>query len=65
MIWFAPFRVVLFSAVVAYGIATRKMMEVGTFLRRFISYVLLTGYLLAVYTDQDMHDVTAYLVTLK
>jgi PAS domain S-box-containing protein len=65
LIWFAPFRVVLFSAVVAYGIATRKMMEVGTFLRRFISYVLLTAYLLAVYTgiwwlvDHVVHGASA------
>ncbi|PYL19166.1 MAG: hypothetical protein DME30_01445 [Verrucomicrobia bacterium] len=47
--WFAPFRVVFFSIVVAYGIATRKMMEVGVLLRRFISYVLLGTYLLALY----------------
>src|SRR5437867_13015441 len=43
------FRVVFFSIVVAYGIATRKMMEVGVFLRRLISYVLLATYLLALY----------------
>src|SRR6266487_3801809 len=47
--WFAPFRVVFFSIVVAYGIATRKMMEVGVLLRRFISYALLATYLLALY----------------
>jgi PAS domain S-box-containing protein len=47
--WFAPFRVVLFSIVVAYGIATRKIMEVGLFLRRVISYSLLAAYLLAIY----------------
>jgi nitrogen-specific signal transduction histidine kinase len=45
----APFRVVLFSVVVAYGIATRKIMEVGLFIRRVISYTLLTLYLLALY----------------
>ena len=39
--WFAPFRVVFFSIVVAYGIATRKMMEVGVLLRRLMSYSLL------------------------
>src|SRR5437867_1354288 len=43
------FRVVFFSIVVAYGIATRKMMEVGVFLRRLISYALLATYLLALY----------------
>src|SRR5438105_1872096 len=47
--WFAPFRVVFFSIVVAYGIATRKMMEVGVLLRRLISYSLLAAYLLALY----------------
>ncbi len=48
-IWFAPFRVFFFSLVVAYGIATRKIMEVGLFFRRAISYSLLTAYLLALY----------------
>jgi PAS domain S-box-containing protein len=48
-IWFAPFRVFFFSLVVAYGIATRKIMEVGLFFRRAISYALLTAYLLALY----------------
>src|SRR5947199_4347825 len=47
--WFAPFRVVFFSIVVAYGIATRRMMEVGVLLRRFISCGLLGTYLLALY----------------
>ena len=49
LLWFAPLRVVLFSAVVAYGIVTRKMMEVGVLLRRLISYALLAAYLLALY----------------
>ena len=49
MRWLAPFRVVLFSTVVAYGIATRKIMEVGTLLRAVISYTLLIAYLLALY----------------
>src|SRR5205807_10337302 len=34
LLWFAPLRVVLFSAIVGYGIVTRKMMEVGVLLRR-------------------------------
>ena len=46
---FAPFRVVLFSLVVAYGIATRKIMDVGAFLRRTMSYALLAVYLLTLY----------------
>ena len=49
LVWLAPFRVVLFSAVVGYGIATRKVMDVSVLLRRIISYSLLTFYLLAVY----------------
>jgi PAS domain S-box-containing protein len=49
LLWLAPFRVVLFSAVVAYGIATKKIMEVGNLIRRIISYTLLGAYLLALY----------------
>src|ERR1700731_4562470 len=49
LLWFAPFRVLFFSAVVAYGIATRKVMEVGLLFRRVTSYLLLTTYLLALY----------------
>src|SRR5438876_9656765 len=47
--WFASFRVVFFSIVVAYGFASRKMMEVGVLLRRLMSYSLLAAYLLALY----------------
>jgi PAS domain S-box-containing protein len=46
---FAPFRIVVFSLIIAYGIATRKILEVGFFIRRVIGYVLLTTYLLALY----------------
>ncbi|HEY0369298.1 MAG TPA: ATP-binding protein [Chthoniobacterales bacterium] len=49
VLWFAPFRVFVFSLVVAYGIATRKIMEVGVFFRRVMSYTVLGAYLLAVY----------------
>jgi PAS domain S-box-containing protein len=49
LLWFAPFRVFFFSLVVAYGIATRKIMEVGLFFRRAISFALLTAYLLTLY----------------
>ena len=48
-IWFAPFRVIFISLVIAYGIATRKILEVGFFLRRAMSYIVLTAYLLALY----------------
>jgi PAS domain S-box-containing protein len=49
LLWLGPFRVIFFSLVVAYGIATRKIMEVGLFFRRAISYALLTAYLLSLY----------------
>jgi PAS domain S-box-containing protein len=49
LIWFAPFRILLFSLVIAYGIATRRIMEVGVFLRRVTSYFVLTAYLIALY----------------
>jgi PAS domain S-box-containing protein len=49
-VWLAPFRVVLFSAIVAYGVVTRKVMDVGILLRRLLSYGLLASYLLALYT---------------
>src|SRR5882724_6648894 len=49
LVGFAPFKIVLFSLIVAYGMATRKIMETGLFLRRTISYGLLTVYLLALY----------------
>jgi PAS domain S-box-containing protein len=48
-IWIAPFRLISFSLVVAYAIASRKIMEVGIFLRRAIGYVVLTSYLLTLY----------------
>jgi len=47
--WFAPFRVLFFSIIVSYGIATRKIMDVGALLRRVISYVVLATYLLGLY----------------
>ncbi len=46
---FGPFRVVIFSLIIAYGIATRKIMEVGTFVRRAVSYGLLLLYLSVIY----------------
>lgn len=49
LLWFAPFRVFFFSLVVAYGIATRKIMEVGLLFRRGMGYAILTAYLLALY----------------
>ncbi|MDQ6861739.1 MAG: ATP-binding protein [Verrucomicrobiota bacterium] len=49
LLWLAPYRVILFSLIVAYGIATRKILEVGSFLRQAMSYVVLTAYLTALY----------------
>ncbi len=49
LLWFAPFRVLIFSFVVAYGVSTRKIMEVGVFLRRAMGYAVLTAYVLMVY----------------
>jgi signal transduction histidine kinase len=46
---FAPFRIVVFSLIIAYGISTRKIMDVGFFFRRVTSYAVLTAYLLALY----------------
>ena len=46
---FAPFRVVIFSLIIAYGVSTRKIMEVGFFFRRMTSYAVLTAYLLTIY----------------
>ena len=46
---FAPFRSVVFSLVIGYGIATRKILEVGFFMRRAIAYLLLAAYLVALY----------------
>jgi PAS domain S-box-containing protein len=48
-IQFAPFRIVVFSLIIAYGISTRKIMDVGFFFRRVTSYAVLTAYLLALY----------------
>jgi nitrogen-specific signal transduction histidine kinase len=45
----APFRIVVFSLIIAYGISTRKIMDVGFFFRRVTSYAVLTAYLLALY----------------
>lgn len=45
----APFRFVVFSLIIAYGIATRKIMDVGFFLRRVASYAVLVAYLLVIY----------------
>ncbi len=45
----APFRAVIFSLIIAYGVATRKIMDVGLVIRRILSYTVLTAYLLVLY----------------
>jgi nitrogen-specific signal transduction histidine kinase len=47
--WFPPLRIVLFSLIISYGIATRKIMDVGALLRRIISYAIVATYLLCLY----------------
>src|SRR5439155_27009609 len=47
--WFPPLRIVFFRLIISYGIATRKIMDVGLLLRRLISYTLLATYLLVLY----------------
>ncbi len=49
LVWMAPLRIILFSLVVAYAIASRKLMEVGILFRRAIAYAVLTAYLLLLY----------------
>ncbi len=49
LVWMAPLRSILFSLVVAYAIASRKLMEVGILFRRTIAYAVLTAYLLLLY----------------
>ena len=49
LVWLAPSRIVLFNLIISYGIATRKIMDVGLLLRRIISYAVLAAYLIAIY----------------
>jgi len=46
---FAPLSVVLFDCIVAYGIVTRRIMNVGDVIRRFTAYSLLMTYLVLLY----------------
>ena len=45
----APVSVILMNIIIAYGIATQRIMGVATVLRRITSYGLLTGYLVVMY----------------
>lgn len=49
LVWLAPSRTVLFSLIISYGIATRKIMDVGALVRRVISYAILAAYLITLY----------------
>ncbi len=46
---FAPLCVLLFDFSIAYGIATRRIMDVAEVLRRATAYALLTAYMVALY----------------
>lgn len=46
---FAPLGALFFDASIAYGIATRRIMDVAEVLRRFAAYALLTAYLVLLY----------------
>jgi signal transduction histidine kinase len=46
---FLPLCVIVLDGVIAYGIATRRIMDVPHFLRRATAYTFLTGYLAVVY----------------
>ncbi len=47
---FAPLCVFLLDGIIAYGIATRRIMDVADVLRRTVAYVVLTIYLIVLYT---------------
>ncbi len=49
LVWLAPSRTALFSLIISYGIATRRIMDVSVLLRRVISYAVLATYLIALY----------------
>jgi signal transduction histidine kinase len=46
---YGPLGILAMNAVVAYGMVTRKIMEVAVLLRRITAYALLTSYLLLLY----------------
>ena len=49
LINFAPFNIFFMDGFIAYGIATRRIMDVAYMIRRAIAYGLLTGYLIVLY----------------
>ena len=61
-----PFSVIVLDGVIAYGIATRRIMSVSHVLRQATAYLLLAGYLMIVYgvvfalTDFSLSTITRY-----
>lgn len=55
----APLWVIILNAIIAYGIATHKIMGAGDVIRRIVAYPLLTAYLVIVYSMT--WEVTSYL----
>jgi PAS domain S-box-containing protein len=49
----APLWVILMDSIIAYGIATRQIMDVGSVVRRTISYGLLLVYLIVIYLASE------------
>ena len=47
---FAPLAVISLNIVIAYGIATRRIMDVANVLRRLTAYMLATAYLVILYS---------------
>ncbi len=46
---FGPVSVIVLNTVIAYGIATKRILDVGTVIRKLVAYALLTTYLVCVY----------------
>lgn len=46
---FAPLCVIILGVVIAYGIATRRIMDIADVLRRMTAYALLSAYLVGLY----------------
>ncbi len=46
----APVRVIIFDLIIAYGITSRGILQIRSFLRRGLSYLLLTTYAGLIYT---------------
>lgn len=47
---FGPVSIVAMNAIIAYGIATQKILDVADVIRRFVAHTLMISYLIAVYS---------------